>query len=272
MSDRPVSADACCAAWDGELIPLLLGESYHPGGEGLSRSLAERLEIQAGMRVMDLACGSGATARLIARGWEAGVLGIDSSPRALRQARRLANDAMLVRADAHALPVPAGSFDRVICECALSVFPDKPRVLAEVHRVLRPGGSVGISDVIVDPPRLHPDLRSVVSWFACIAGATSVTGYERLLHGAGFEVTSVEHVPGALARMIDEIDARIAVLASMDLPMLADLDPVRTREMLALGRQAVAEGTAGYAVIVASRAVDSQRAHTEKESPAAVLR
>src|ERR671923_304621 len=74
-----------------------------------------------------------------------------------------------------------GEFDAVLCECSLSTFPDKGRAVAEMRRVLRPGGRVAISDVVTDHARLPEQLRGTVATLACVGGALPLAGYEQLL-------------------------------------------------------------------------------------------
>ena len=84
------------------------------------------------------------------------------------------------------IPLPADSVDVVISNCVLNLSTDKPAVLAEIARVLRPGGRIGISDVVAED-RLAPDERAERgSYVGCIAGALSIGEYRAGLDAAGF--------------------------------------------------------------------------------------
>lgn len=142
-------------------------EILHPGGLTLTRELARLCGIWRGVRVLELACGTGESGCLLAGERGARVVGLDASAPLLRRARLKAERAELqvawVRADAHALPFPADSFDAVISECALCHL-DKPRVLREMLRVLRPGGAAGMHDLCWQPeapPHLRTRLRDL---------------------------------------------------------------------------------------------------------------
>jgi SAM-dependent methyltransferase len=89
------------------------------------------------------------------------------------------------------IPLPAASVDVVISNCVVNLSTDKPAVLAEIGRVLRPGGRLGISDVVAED-RLTPEERAERgSFVGCIAGALSKGEYEAGLEAAGLEAVSV---------------------------------------------------------------------------------
>jgi arsenite methyltransferase len=90
------------------------------------------------------------------------------------------------------IPLPADSVDVVISNCVINLSVDKPAVLTEIARVLRPGGRIGISDVVTED-RLSPAERAERgSYVGCIAGALSKGEYEAGLEAAGLEQISVE--------------------------------------------------------------------------------
>lgn len=266
MTDRPAVAPdapevlkACCAAaYDQDVVALLLGESYHPGGLDLTRRLARALDLRPGERVLDVACGPGATARLLAGEFGAVVDGVDLGEATLERARMAAAEGGLEdqvrfrRGDAERLPFDDAVFDAVVCECAFCTFPDKATAAAEFARVLRPGGRAGITDVTLDPSRLDPELATLAGYVACIADARPASEYTALLAAAGLAVVTSEAHDDALARMIDLIEARIRALSMLGtLGDAIDLDTV-LRSTAAAGR-AVAGGVAGYHLLVARK-------------------
>jgi ubiquinone/menaquinone biosynthesis C-methylase UbiE len=90
------------------------------------------------------------------------------------------------------VPLPAESVDVVISNCVINLSTDKPAVIAEMARVLKPGGRIGVSDVVAED-HLTPDQRAARgSYVGCIAGALAKGEYEALLAAAGFEGVSVE--------------------------------------------------------------------------------
>jgi SAM-dependent methyltransferase len=100
-------------------------------------------------------------------------------------------NAHFLKGEIENVPLPDSSVDVVISNCVVNLSTDKPAVLREIFRVLRPGGRVGISDVVAED-RLSPDERAERgSYVGCIAGALSQGEYERGLRDAGFDDVSV---------------------------------------------------------------------------------
>jgi len=252
---------ACCARlYESEAARWLLDGELHPGGERTTLRLAELAGLAAASRVVDIACGTGATARLLARELGAETVGVDLGAQAVEEATRataaagLADRARFLHGDAEALPLADASFDVALSECSLCTFPDKERAVAEMARVLRPGGTIAIADVTAVHAALPAELRTAAARVACVADARSEEEYVALLRAAGCEPVAVERTDAELAAMIDRVEARLRV-ARMLVPAGELRD--RVREAVALARAArgeVARGTLGYVLIVARRA------------------
>jgi SAM-dependent methyltransferase len=90
------------------------------------------------------------------------------------------------------VPLPAESVDVVISNCVINLSVDKPAVLTEIARVLRPGGRIGISDVVAEDELSPSERAQRGSYVGCIAGALSRSEYEAGLEAAGFDEISVE--------------------------------------------------------------------------------
>lgn len=255
-------AKACCAAaYGSDVVALLLGDSYHPGGLALTRRLATRLNPRAGQRVLDVASGRGTTALTLAAEYGVEVTGVDLSDSnvalasAAAQAAGLAGQVRFQVGDAERLGADASWFDAVVCECALCTFPDKPTAVGELARVLKPGGRVGITDVTADPDRLPPQLTGLGAWIACVADARPLHEYAALLAAAGLRVTHTERHDQAITAMVDQIEARLT-LVRMTARKRAEalgLDFDRAPAVLAATRAAIAEGVLGYALLVADK-------------------
>jgi hypothetical protein len=250
---------ACCAAaYGNDLVALVLGDSYHPGGPALTRRLARTLDLRPGQSILDVACGPGATACLLADEFGVQVDGVDLGGSSLNRARvraaerGLAEQVRFHLADAERLPFADAVFDAVVCECALCTFPDKATAAAEFARVLRPGGRVGITDVTLDPARLDPLLATMAGYVACIADARPASAYHALLAGAGLVVIGSEAHDTALTTMIEQIEARLRARALLGSPALpVDVETVLRHTTAAT--RAVADGVAGYHLITAQK-------------------
>lgn len=247
----------CCAtAYQHDAVALILGESYHPGGLDLTRQVARAIGLRAGERVLDLASGPGATAFLLASEFGVEVDGVDLGDLTVAKANATAASEGLgeqVRfhlGDAERIPLPDASVDAVVCECAFCTFPDKQTAAAEMARVLKPGGRVGITDVTLDPARLDAEFQTLAGWVACLADARPVAQYVELLAGAGLVVTHTEPHDDALARMIEQIDARLVAFRMAKVAALEGIDFDTARERAALAARAVRDGIAGYSLLV----------------------
>ncbi|GGM50952.1 hypothetical protein GCM10012275_22280 [Longimycelium tulufanense] len=251
----------CAAAYGNDAVALVLGESYHPGGLVLTRRVAEALRLRPNQRVVDVASGPGATARLLATEHHVTVDGVDLGESTVANARSTTEKAGLgdqVRfhhGDAECLPLPDNVADALVCECAFCTFPNKEAAAAEFARVLRPGGRAGITDVTIAEQELPEELSTLAGWVACIADARPLQDYLRILADAGLQTLRTETHNDAIARMIDQIDARLRVLRMTSANRLteAGVDVDAVLKHTGLARQAVADGLIGYSLLIAEK-------------------
>jgi arsenite methyltransferase len=253
-----VEVKACCAAiYQSEYVRLLLGDSLHPGGAELTRHLGERLGLGPGDHVLDVASGAGTSAFVLADTFGCRVTGVDYAERNAAEAN--ARDHSLCgfrQADAERLPFGDGGFDAVISECAFCTFPDKAQAAAEMLRVLRPGGRLGLTDVTLQAERVPEGLRNLVGVVACIGDARPAAEYRHILGQAGFVDFVEEDQSRHLAAMVQDVKKKIdlarlaAAIKQIDLGGI-DLDAARQTAVLA--RQAIEDGVAGYVLLAAKK-------------------
>ena len=253
--DLETDPKGCCARlYESDAVRWLLDNQLHPGGERLTLHLARLAGVGPGARVVDVACGSGASALLLARELGCVTVGVDLGARAIEQARhatRPGERASFVLGDAEALPLPDASFDVALSECSLCTFPDKPRAIAEMARIVRTGGSIAIADVTADRDALPAELRSAAARVACVADARSAGEYATLLRDAGCEPLAIERHDAELRAMADRVEARLRV-ARMLAPSGDQRERIREAAALArLAIDAIARGSLGYALITA---------------------
>jgi arsenite methyltransferase len=155
-------------------------------------------ELHEGETVLDLGSGGGIDVLLSAKrvGPSGKAYGLDMTEEMLALARRNAaeggaGNVDFLKGQIEAIPLPAGTVDVVISNCVVNLSTDKPAVFAETFRVLKPGGRVGITDVVAEDQLSPTDRAERGAWVGCIAGALSKGEYEAGLAMAGFEQVSV---------------------------------------------------------------------------------
>ena len=150
-------------------------------------------DLGPGQTVLDLGSGAGVDCFLAARrvGPEGYVIGVDMTDDMLAKARENARrggfaNVEFRQGDIENLPVESGTVDRIISNCVINLAPDKARVFAEAHRVLKPGGAITVSDIVSFgsvPAEVRADLEK---WAGCTAGALDKEKYLEVIRAVGF--------------------------------------------------------------------------------------
>jgi arsenite methyltransferase len=157
-------------------------------------------DLQEGETVLDLGSGAGADVLISARrvGPTGRAIGLDMTGGMLALARANAAEAGIenvefVEGYLESIPLPDASVDVVISNCVINLSTDKRAVFTEIFRVLKPGGRIGVSDVVADDALTAGERAQRGEWAGCIAGALSFTEYRQGLEAAGF--TGIEITP-----------------------------------------------------------------------------
>ena len=205
------ATDSCCATGSAALdsADCFGGQLYGDGetdglpAEAVLASLGcgnplAVADLHEGEKVLDLGSGGGIDVLLSARrvGPSGFAYGVDMTDDMLTLARANAAKAGAAnvefrKGEIEALPLPDAAVDVVISNCVINLSTDKPAVLAEMFRVLVPGGRIGISDVVAEDHLPPADRAAAGSYAGCIAGALSRTEYLDGLAAAGFADASV---------------------------------------------------------------------------------
>ena len=160
--------------------------------------------LKPGETVLDLGSGGGIDVFLAARqvGPDGFVYGVDMTDEMLDLARRNAarqgaTNVEFRKGHIEEIPLDEQTVDVIISNCVINLSPDKGQVLNDAYRVLKPGGRLGISDIVVDGtlddmPISEEQIRGALSWAGCVAGALTVDDYRALLAEAGFERVDIE--------------------------------------------------------------------------------
>ena len=155
--------------------------------------------LEPGETVLDLGSGGRIDVLLSARrvGPTGKAYGLDMTDEMLALARENqrkagVDNAEFLKGEIEAIPLPDGSVDVIISNCVINLSADKDRVFAEALRVLRPGGRLAVSDVVVRGEVPSPIRRSIELWIGCVAGALEEEEYRARLAKAGFEAIDLE--------------------------------------------------------------------------------
>ena len=156
-------------------------------------------ELRPGETVLDLGSGGGIDVLLSARrvGPTGKAYGLDMTDDMLALARQNqkksgVTNVEFLRGEIENIPLPSDSVDVIISNCVINLSADKDRVLREAFRVLKPGGRLAVSDVVVRGEVPEEIQRSLLLWVGCIAGALRDDDYSTKLTAAGFECVSIE--------------------------------------------------------------------------------
>src|SRR5215210_6499534 len=156
-------------------------------------------ELKEGETVLDLGSGGGIDVLLSARrvGPTGKAYGLDMTDDMLALARENQRKAGVenvefLRGEIEAIPLPDASVDVIISNCVINLSGDKRKVLAEAFRVLRPGGRVGVSDVVAEDELPAAVKTNMELWIGCVAGALEEQEFLSLLRDVGFENPSIE--------------------------------------------------------------------------------
>jgi SAM-dependent methyltransferase len=223
---------SCCGAEDGigaELYSVLeqdgLPDAAVMASLGCGNPTAVA-DLRPGERVLDLGSGGGIDVLLSAKrvGPTGRAFGVDMTDEMLALAQRNAaaagaSNVEFLKGTIEAIPMPAASIDVVISNCVVNLAADKPAVFREIARVLKPGGRIGIADIVAEDG-LSPEQRAERgSYVGCIAGALSFSEFESGLRDAG--LTDVSLTSTHLVT-----DGMHSVIAKATKPVSADSAPL----------------------------------------------
>jgi arsenite methyltransferase len=196
---------ACCAGDSGEIGPELYSalerDELPPAAVLASLGCGNPIavaELHEGERVLDLGSGGGIDVLLSAKrvGPSGRAFGLDMTDEMLALAQRNATEAgatnvEFLRGHIESIPLPAASVDVVISNCVINLAADKPAVFREIARVLRPGGRMGVTDIVADDRLSEAERAERGSYTGCIAGALSFSEFRAGLEAAGLEEITI---------------------------------------------------------------------------------
>ncbi|MCP3998994.1 MAG: arsenite methyltransferase [bacterium] len=156
-------------------------------------------DLHPGETVLDLGSGAGIDVLLSAKrvGPSGFAYGIDMTDEMLDLARKHQSEAGVTNVEfrkgvIEEIPIDDATVDVIISNCVINLSSDKPAVLDEMYRILKPGGRIGVADIVAEDTLSEADRLERGTWVGCVAGALSFSEYESGLRAAGFDDISIE--------------------------------------------------------------------------------
>ena len=215
---NPPEALSCCSTfYEQDWVRNLAEDIFHPGGEDLTRRTIAAMDLPAHATVVDLGCGTGTTALMLTRDFNLQVSGVDLSAANIERAiERMDTSSAAVRfiqADAQKLPFEDNELDGILAECSFSLFADQAAVLAEIKRVLKPGGKLAITDMAIGGP-LPADIAEVISPWTCLVDAMDQQIYAQGFAAADFEIQVIADESASLTNLIQLLKRKLLLLGA----------------------------------------------------------
>ncbi len=190
--------------------------------------------LKKGEVVMDLGSGAGFDCFLAAQrvGESGKVIGVDMTPEMIDKARANARKSSYKNVEFRLgeienLPAADGTIDAIISNCVINLAPDKKRVFQEAYRVLKPGGRVMVSDIVLTEALPEKVKNSIEAYVGCIAGASIESDYLGAIKGAGFKDIKVA------GETVFPIESIISEPQAVDVMNSLKLTPAKMRELAA---------------------------------------
>ncbi len=190
------------ALYEQEELSQVTGGALRPGGLTLTTELVTRRRPISDSAILDVGCGPGHTAALLATTFGLRPTGLDPSAILLAKAARRTPVAAFIQGVATAIPCRSESFEAVIAECVLSLTGDIEQSLREMYRVLKPGGVLFLSDIYRKQAGPKPERSELKS---CITHARSLATIEKGLYMAGFTLYLLQDRSELLKQLAGQI-------------------------------------------------------------------
>jgi arsenite methyltransferase len=181
--------------YESKKLQTITGKTIRPGGFYLTEKAVFLCRLKKGTKVLDVGCGTGATAEYLKNRHGLKAFGLDLSSSLLHQGRQRDPGLTLIRGNAADLPIRDSTFQAIFCECVLSLTPNPAAVLKEFYRVLIPGGFLLLTDLYQRVPQVQQKIDSKMI-NCCLDGAVGKDQIQSITARAGFNIFLWEdHTP-----------------------------------------------------------------------------
>ena len=251
MHEADVGKKFITEVYESPLAKDIFGDTFRPGGLQLTTRAADVADVNKTHLVLDIACGEGATVGFLALQYKCRVFGIDFSRELLvraqhsQQGKYLSEMVDFVQGDAEELPFTDETFDVIISECSFSLLPDKKTAAFEFNRVLKPGGKLVITDVVLWG-QIEEELQNQATFAMCVAGAKSLEDYVNLFQQTCFITYCIEDHSAELRKL-----ARAMLMDGSSAKAFFALS--HQAESKKIWRRLFNEGKPGYALIAMTK-------------------
>jgi arsenite methyltransferase len=228
------TAPSCCGGGSVQAISELIGYSREemkevPEGANLGLGCGNPValaSLREGDTVLDLGSGAGFDCFLAANrvGQKGKVIGVDMTPEMLQKARENANKGKYQNVEFRLgeienLPAADNSVDVIISNCVINLAPDKGRVFREAFRVLRAGGRLMVSDIVLNRELPEFVLNSIAAYVGCVGGAAKKDEYLKAMEAAGFQDVKILEETGFSVDYLAHDPTIKAIIDSLKLPV-----------------------------------------------------
>ncbi|MFX1519789.1 MAG: class I SAM-dependent methyltransferase [Promethearchaeota archaeon] len=246
--------------YEDSFFEMIFKDVLHPGGLDLTERLANLADINENSTVLDIASGKGASAIFLAKKFNCNVIGIDLSEALVRKATELsktkgvADQVFFKVSDAERLPFKTDSFDAIISECSLCLFPNKKTALKEMYRVLNDEGKLALSDVTLE--ETDGQFRNKLFFFSCIEGAVPLEVLDSYFTDAGFLDIDAIDSSEVVIDLYKSVKRRSAYLRPILKLFEESEGDVNVRNLIEFARtaeQLIRERKLGYGIVIGKK-------------------
>jgi arsenite methyltransferase len=219
--------------------------------------LAQRIRLSLTDTVLDAACGLGESSQFLAKEYGCKVFGVDLSRTLARTASKMHNgeDANYLVGDGEHLPLRENSFTAAISECSMCLMPESRNGLREIFLALKPGGRIGITDVVASGPLL-PELEETLMRFLCVTSELSWSEYPALVEAEGFDQVEMTDQSSSLHELLEALRKRLflaELLTAVGKLSIGRDQLNQGKHLVSLAKAAVDQRSLRYAMITAQK-------------------